>query len=164
MSIHLSPITVYLYKKSAPLLLVSSFQEWENHSEVSLEPSLIQAKQSQLPQHFISRWGAPDLWWSLWLSSKCVPTALCPSCTEAPGLDATLQVAPHKGREEGYNHLLLFPATQPFFDAAQDTTGLSGCMRWLVSSFLFIGTCKSFLMKFLFLIQFLYATQRNWKI
>ena len=38
----------------------------------------------------------------------------------APGLDAVLQMEPHKGRAEGDNHLPL-PAGHPSFDAAQNT-------------------------------------------
>jgi len=41
----------------------------------------------------------------------------------APGLDAVLQMGPHKGRAEGDSHLC-FPAGHPSFDAARDAVGL----------------------------------------
>ena len=47
------PITIHLCKKSVPFLLVSSCQVLEDCNEVFLEPSLPQAKRSQLPRPFI---------------------------------------------------------------------------------------------------------------
>lgn len=50
----------------------------------------------------------------------------------APGLDAGLQMGPHKGRAEGDNHLPL-PAGHPSFDTAQDTVVLLGCESSLLA-------------------------------
>jgi len=49
----------------------------------------------------------------------------------APGLDAVLQVEPHKGRVKGSKTLSL-PAGHPSFDLAQDTVVLLGCKCALV--------------------------------
>ena len=38
--------------KPFPLLFICSLQVLEGHNEVSLDPSLLQAKQAQFPQHF----------------------------------------------------------------------------------------------------------------
>jgi len=42
------------------------------------------------------------------------------------GLDAVLQMGPHKCRADGNNHLSV-PADHLSFDAAQDAAGLQGC-------------------------------------
>ena len=44
------PITICPRKKSIPLLFVSSLQVLEGCNEVSLEPSLLQDEQAQIPQ------------------------------------------------------------------------------------------------------------------
>ena len=49
----------------------------------------------------------------------------------APGLDAVLQMGPHKSGAEGDNHLPL-PAGHPFFNAAQNTVFPSFKMRGLI--------------------------------
>jgi len=51
----------------------------------------------------------------------------------ASGLDAVLQMVPHKGRVEGDNNLPL-PAGHPSFDAVQDTVGLSKSYLFLIPS------------------------------
>ena len=48
-------ITIRLSEKSLPFLLISSTQLLEGHNEVSLEPSLLQAKEDQICQPFIIR-------------------------------------------------------------------------------------------------------------
>jgi len=46
------PITIHPHKQSFSLLFTCSLQVLECHNEVSLEPSLLQAKQAQFPQPF----------------------------------------------------------------------------------------------------------------
>ena len=46
------PITIHSCKQPFPLLFIHSLQVLEGHNEVSLEPSLLQAKESQFPQPF----------------------------------------------------------------------------------------------------------------
>ena len=46
------PITVHPHKQPFPLLFIHSLQVLEGHNEVSLQPSLLQAKQTQFPQPF----------------------------------------------------------------------------------------------------------------
>jgi len=46
------PITIHPRKQPFPLLFIHSLQVLEGHNEVSLEPSLFQAKQAQFPQPF----------------------------------------------------------------------------------------------------------------
>jgi len=63
------------------------------------------------------------------------PTALNPSWIDLLGvadLGTVLQMEPHKGRAETYNHLPR-PAYLPFYDAAQDTVGLPGCRSTLLA-------------------------------
>jgi len=50
----------------------------------------------------------------------------------APGLDAILQMWPHRDRIEGGNHLPV-PAGYASFDAAQGTVGHPGCKHMLLS-------------------------------
>ena len=95
----------------------------EDHSEVSLEPSLLQPEQHQLPQFiFIEEILQPfyhlcdpplDL-----LQQLCVLLVL-----GVPGLDAALQMGPHEGRDNHLPH----PTGYPSSDEAQDTAGLLGC-------------------------------------
>jgi len=47
------PITIHPHKQPLPLLFICFLQELEGHSEVSLEPSLLQVKQTLLPQPFL---------------------------------------------------------------------------------------------------------------
>ena len=47
------PITIHPRKQPFPFLLICSLQVLEGHNEVSSEPSLLQAKQSQFPQFFL---------------------------------------------------------------------------------------------------------------
>ena len=51
----------------------------------------------------------------------------------AAGLDAVLQIVSHEGTVEGDNTLPL-PAGHPFFDAVQDTVGLSKSYLFLIQS------------------------------
>ena len=104
----------------------------EGHSEVSQKPSLLQAKQSHFPQHFpigevlqpSEHLSGPPLDPFQDLSAFLV--------LEAPGLDAVLQMGPHKSRVEGNNNVPL-PAGHPFFNAAQNTVGLLGCKCTLLA-------------------------------
>ena len=47
------PITIHPCKQLFPLLFICSFQVLEGRNEVSLEPSLLQARQAQFPQPFL---------------------------------------------------------------------------------------------------------------
>ena len=47
------PITIHLHKQLFPLLFIHSLQVLEGHDEVSLQRSLLQAKQAQFPQPFL---------------------------------------------------------------------------------------------------------------
>jgi len=47
------PITIHPHKQPFPLLFIRSLQVLEGHSEVSPEPSLLQAKQARFPQPFL---------------------------------------------------------------------------------------------------------------
>ena len=59
-------------------------QEVEGHNEVSLEPSVLQAKQVQFPQPFL-------------IEEVLQPSDhLSGPPLGAPGLDAVLQMGPHK--------------------------------------------------------------------
>src|SRR5699024_8009122 len=48
------PITLHPHKQPFPFLFICSLQVLKSHNEVSLEPSLLQAKQAQLPQPFLT--------------------------------------------------------------------------------------------------------------
>ena len=88
-------------------------QEVEGHNEVSLEPSVLQAKQAQFPQPFLTGEvlqpsdhlsGAPlDPFQEL-----CIFLVL-----GTPGLDAVLHMGPHKSGVGG-NNLLSLPLATPF--------------------------------------------------
>ena len=47
------PITIQPRKQLFPFLFICSFEVLEGRNEVSLKPSLLQAKQSQFPQPFL---------------------------------------------------------------------------------------------------------------
>jgi len=118
-------------KKSVYLLLISSLQVLEDHSEVFPEPSPLLAKQVQFSQSFFIGQvlqpsdylhGLPlDPLQQLWVLPVLV----------APDLDAVLQIGPHESRVEGNNHLSL-PAGYSSFDAVQDIVGLPGCKHTLL--------------------------------
>ena len=48
------PITIQPHKQPFPLLFIRSLQVLEGHSEVSPQPSLLQAKHAQFPQPFLT--------------------------------------------------------------------------------------------------------------
>ena len=95
------PISIYLHYKLDPLLLVSSFQILEDGSEICLKLSLLQGKQSQLPQPFFmgevlhpsDHLSGPSLDLLQQLHILLVLGAL--------GLGTVLQMGLHKGRVEG---------------------------------------------------------------
>jgi len=68
---------------------------------------------------------------------------------EASGLNAVIQMGPHKGRVQGDNHLTC-TAGHPPVDTAQDTVGLAvGAQSWFMLSFyiyifIYTRTLKSF--------------------
>ena len=90
------PITIHPHKQPFPLLFICSLQVLEGCNEVSLEPSLLQAKQAQFPQPFFigevlqpsdHHSGPPlDL-----VQERHILPAL-----GAPGLEVILQMGPHK--------------------------------------------------------------------
>ena len=84
---------------SVPLLLISSLQVLEGCSEVSPEPSLLQAEQGQLLQPvFIGEVLQP----SEHLHSPPLDSLKqfhIPSVQGTPGMEAVLQKGPHKGRD-----------------------------------------------------------------
>ena len=122
----------HLCKKSVSLLILCSPSVLEGCSEVSLEPSLLQAKQAQLLQPFfvseelqpLGLLHGPALDLLQWLHILPV--------LEAPDLDTVLQMGPHKGRIEEDNPFP-FPADYPSVDAAWDTVGLLGCESTLLA-------------------------------
>ena len=90
------PITIHPHKQPFPLLFIHSLQVLEGHNEVSLEPSLLQATQAQFPQPFLL---GEVLQPSNHLSG--LPLDLLQEIYAflvlgAPGLDAVLQMGPHK--------------------------------------------------------------------
>ena len=102
------------------LLFTSSSQALEGCNEVSPEPSVLQAKQTQLPQTFFTG--------EVFHTSDHLP---------GPPLDPIQQLhippvlggsglGPHKGRVVVDNHIP-HPAGHPCVDAARDTVGLPGC-------------------------------------
>ena len=90
------PITIHPHKQPFPLLCIRSLQVLEGHNEVSLEPSLLQAKQAQFPQPFLigevlqpsDHLSGPPL--DLLQELHVLPVL------GAPGLDTVLQMGPHK--------------------------------------------------------------------
>ena len=103
------PITICLCNKLVSLLFISSSERGvKGLSGISLEPSLLQAEQAQLPQPF---YVGELLWSSSWPSSGLTAIALHP-CAGSPGLGTALQMGPHKGRAEEDNHVLASLAMQ----------------------------------------------------
>ena len=94
--------------------------------KVFLEPSLLQAEQSQVSQPFLTAEVFQP-------SDHLCGTPLGPLqqvhvflVLRPPELDTALQVGSHQRRVEGQNHLPQ-PAGHASLDAAQDTVGLLGC-------------------------------------
>ena len=75
---------------------VSSLQVLEGHNDASTEPSSLQTEQAQLPQHAFIREVLSSL---IILMAASGPAPHLP-CLETPGLDAVLQMGPHKSRVE----------------------------------------------------------------
>ena len=90
------PITVHPRKQPLHLVFICSLQVLEGHNEVSPDPSPLQAKQAQFPQPFLT--GEV-----LQPSDHLCGPPLDPlqelhilPVLGAPGLDAVLQMGPHK--------------------------------------------------------------------
>ena len=108
----------------------------EGWNEISLKPSLLQAKQPQLRQPVFIRdvlqssnhlHGPPlDLLQQLNIFLELGD----------PGLDTVLHERPRKGKVEGYNHLSL-PACHLSLDAALDPFGLQDCKFILLALYSF---------------------------
>ncbi|KAK4830718.1 hypothetical protein QYF61_013168 [Mycteria americana] len=98
----------------------------KGHNKVCLEPSLLQAKQTQLSQPiFVGEVLQP----SDHLHGSCLDSLQQDHVLlmlGAPELDAVLQVRSHQSRVEEKNHLPQ-PADHVSFYAAQDTVGFLGC-------------------------------------
>ena len=116
---------------SFSLLSISSLKVLAGCLQVSLEFSLLQAEQAQLPQMSFIRE-------VLQLSDNLCAPPLDPFqkfhillVLEASDLDTGLQVGPQDSRAEK-NHLLL-PAGHSRFEATQDTFGLPGCKSTLLA-------------------------------
>ncbi|KAK4810853.1 LOW QUALITY PROTEIN: hypothetical protein QYF61_008825 [Mycteria americana] len=118
----------------------------KGHNKVSLEPSLLQAKQPQLSQPFFigevfhpsDRFCGPPL-----DPRQQVHVLLV---LRTPELDAILQVGSHQRGVEGQNHLPR-PAGHASLYAAQDTVGFLGCERTLPAHVqLFIHQCPQVLL------------------
>ena len=100
--------------------------------KVSLQPSLLQAEQTQISQPLLpgevlqlsDHFCGPPL-------DRLQQLHVFP-VLRAPELDAGLQVRSHQSRVEGQNHLPQ-PAGHTVFDAAQDMVGLLGCEHTLVA-------------------------------
>ena len=98
LSLNHSPcfITIHHCKQSFPLLFIHFLQTLEGHNEVSLVPSLLQAKQSRFLQLFFIgevlqpsnhlSWSPLDPYQELWIFLVL----------GTPSLEAVLQMWPHK--------------------------------------------------------------------
>jgi len=129
---------------SVSLLFISSLQVLEGHSEVSSEPSLLQAEQAELPQPFFIK-DAPAHWASSCSSSEPAPTAPRFFCAGDPKLGCSTAGGASQGRAEGGNPLPLPAAThllmQPRILLALQAASAHCC---LMSSFSSTTTTKSF--------------------
>jgi len=92
----------------------------------SLEPSLFQAKQAQLPQPFFIKEVRQASGLLHGTSMDTLQQFHVLSVLGIPGLNTVLQLGSHKG--EGDTPFPL-PAGPPSFNAAQDKVVLSGCKR-----------------------------------
>ena len=107
------PLTINSRQQSFPILLIRSLQVLQGHSEVSPEPSLLQAKQARFPQAFF-------LAEVLQPSDHLCGPPLDPLyqlhvllVLATPGLDPVLRVGPHRSQVEGdspITSLSLLPA------------------------------------------------------
>jgi len=119
-------VTTCPCQKSLSSFLTGPLQVLEGCNKVSLQPSLLQAEQPQLPQPFFK---AELLQTSNHFSGPPLdPLQQVHSfpVLRAPELDTELQVRSHQSRAEGQNPLPC-PAGHPSLDAAQDMVGLLGC-------------------------------------
>ena len=98
---------------------------------VSLEPSLLQTEQAQLPQpSFIGEELQPTDCFS---GNALDPIQqLYVFLVGDPSLDTVLHMGPNESRVEGDSHLP-FPASHLSFNAAQNTVGLLCCKCMLVA-------------------------------
>ena len=121
-----------------PVLLVNIFQVLEGCNEVSLEPSLLQAEQAQLPQPFFSKeWCfSPSVFfmallWTHFSSSTCFLFWGSPR----PGHSTA------DGPSQGQSRCRQSPPSpscHPSVDAAQDTVGRLGYKHTLLAHMKFV--------------------------
>ena len=101
-------------------------------SQVTSQPSLLQAEQPQLSA-CPHRRGVPfcGSFFCSYSLDTLQEVHISPAL-RSPHLDTVLQVRPHQHRAEGQNFLLQ-PAGHAAFDAAQDTVGSLGCEGTLLA-------------------------------
>lgn len=134
-TIYPSPITTDPAKDSVPFCLTVPFMTLKCYSQVSSEPYLLQAEQTQLSQPFLSWEVVPSLGSFLWPCSGHSPRGPYLSCTEdsTSTLDAVLQVSSHQHRTEGQDPLP-HCSGHASIGAAQDMVGFVNCEDTLVDN------------------------------
>ena len=102
-------------------------------NEVSLEPSLLKAEQTQLPQPFFHSRGAPALWASLWYLLDALQQ-LCLSCIRGPRPGCNTADGASQGQNRGDNPLPL-PAATPLLMQPRILLAFWAAQWWLMSRF-----------------------------
>ncbi|KAK4810721.1 hypothetical protein QYF61_007695 [Mycteria americana] len=126
------PITCYLGEETNTHLATTSFQVVVESNKVSPEPSLLQAKQSQLPQPLLYE-----------LLLQTLHQLRCPSLDSLQHLNVSLvargpkpntvfEVRPHQCRVQGHDHFPS-PAGHAISDTSQDAVGLLGYLGTLLA-------------------------------
>lgn len=132
------PVTIKLCKKPASILFISFVWILEDHSEVSSEPSFLQAQQAQLLHHFFIG-GVLQAFDHLHGPPLDTLRQLHIVLTlRTPGLDTVLQMGPsHPCPQQRGGQPPSSPHCHPSFNAAQNTVGLwaASIHYWLMSNF-----------------------------
>jgi len=128
----LCPVAGHHCKESGPVLLTPTLQIFRGISKVPSQPSLLQAKQAQLPQPLLigEMFQSPHHPRSPPLDS--LQQLLIFLELGSPALDTALQMGPHQGSVEGEENLPQ-PAGHTPPNAPQETIGLLGSQGTLLA-------------------------------
>ncbi|KAJ7414114.1 hypothetical protein WISP_86616 [Willisornis vidua] len=119
-------------EETNPHLATTTFQVVVESDKVSPEPPLLQAKQSQVPQPFLTGLGPMSLPWALLLFSGPLQHLNIFPEWKGPKLNTILKVWPHQCRIQGKDHFP-GPAGHTILDTGQDAIGLLGHLGTLLA-------------------------------
>ncbi|KAK4822835.1 hypothetical protein QYF61_020129 [Mycteria americana] len=124
--------TYYLGKENNAHLTTTSFQVAVESNKVSPQPPVLQTKQPQFPQPFLTRLLLQTLHQLRCPSLDTLQHLNVPLVVGGPKLNTVFEVRPHQCREQGHDHFSS-PAGHAIFDTSQDAIGFLGHLGTLLA-------------------------------